>query len=242
MTPSARTSGERTAPNIYTDGRYLEKNPHWHAHESPFKVKYILRMLRKNRLRPNSICDVGCGAGEVLKLLQESVNESCVLWGYDISPQALKMCESRASGRLRFKLADLSQQEDAFFDLLLVLDVLEHVRDYYAFLDGIRSKGDLKIFHIPLDLSVQTVLRKMGLLKRRELYGHLHYFTKETAIETLKDAGYEILDYCYTPRCIEHAETMIQKIVVLPRKLCFGINEDFAARVLGGYSLLVLAR
>ncbi len=32
------------------------------------------------------------------------------------------------------------------------------------------------------------------------------------------------------------------KIAVLPRMLCFAIHPDLTVRVLGGYSLLVLAR
>jgi SAM-dependent methyltransferase len=241
ISSAAQTSGELNTPSIYTDGAYLEKNPLWHIDESPFKTKQILRMLERKHLQPKSICEVGCGAGEVLNLLQPHTSDKCQLRGYDISPQALKMCESRANERLKFKLADVSQ-EDVFFDLLLVLDVFEHVPDCYGFLKSIRRKGDLKIFHIPLDLSVQAVLRKRGLLTRRELYGHIHYFTKETALETLKDAGYSVLDYFYTPRCIELAKKTIQKIAVLPRQACFAMNEDFTVRVLGGYSLLVLAR
>jgi SAM-dependent methyltransferase len=229
-------------PSIYTDGGYLEKNPLWHVNESAFKAKYILLMLQKHHLQPNSICDVGCGAGEVLKLLQPDLNDSCMFWGYDISPQALKMCESKVNARLKFKLADVSNEEGVLFDLLLVLDVFEHVTDCYGFLRRIRLKGALKVFHIPLDLSVQTVFRTKALLKRREMYGHLHYFTKETALETLKDTGYELLDYFYTPRSIEAGESVAQKILLLPRKACFGINRDLTARVLGGYSLLVLAK
>ncbi|MGD0137210.1 MAG: class I SAM-dependent methyltransferase, partial [Bryobacteraceae bacterium] len=152
----AQTSGESITPNIYTDGAYLEKNPLWHVDESPFKAQQILRMLERKHLQPKSICEVGCGAGEVLNLLQQYTGDTCQLWGYDISPQALKMCESRANERLKFKLADISQ-DDVFFDLLLVLDVFEHVPDCYGFLKSIRGKGDLKIFHIPLDLSVQAV-------------------------------------------------------------------------------------
>ena len=152
--------------NIYTNGEYLDKNPLWHTDESPFKVKQILRMLQKNRLHPTTICEVGCGAGEVLRLLQGKMDKASRFWGYDISPQAIKMCESRANEKLQFKLADISQ-EDAFFDLILVLDVFEHVEDYFGFLDGIRPKSDLKIFHIPLDLSVQTVFRKRAILYNR---------------------------------------------------------------------------
>jgi cyclopropane fatty-acyl-phospholipid synthase-like methyltransferase len=237
-----KISGKVLDHNMYEDGGYLEKNPLWHADESPFKVTQILRMLQKNSLRPKTVCEVGCGAGEVLRLLQEKMDKACSFWGYEISPQALEMCKSKANERLQFKLADISQEEGAFFDIVMVLDVIEHVEDYYGFLKGILPRGDLKIFHFPLDLSVQAVLRKRGLLIRRELYGHIQYFTKETALETLKDVGYEIQDYFYTPRCIELAKQLIQKIAILPREICFAIHQDLAVRILGGYSLLVLAK
>jgi SAM-dependent methyltransferase len=228
--------------NIYADGSYLDKNPLWHIEESPFKAKQILRMLQKNHLQPTTVCEVGCGAGEVLRLLQEKTDKACRFWGYDISPQAIKMCQSRANERLQFKLADIGREEDVFFDLILVLDVFEHVEDYFGFLEGIRPKSDLKIFHIPLDLSAQTVFRKQGLLKSRRLYGHIHYFTKDTALETLKDIGYEILDHFYTPRGIELATETVHKIVLPLRKIFFSIRPDLAVRVLGGYGLLVLTR
>ena len=235
-------SGKALERTIYTDGTYLEKNPDWHMYESPFKVNQILRMLKKHRLQPKTIAEVGCGAGEVLRLLQEQMDRGCRFSGYDISPQALEMCKSRANERLQFKLADITHQENIFFDMILVLDVIEHVEDYFSFLRGIRPKSDLKIFHFPLDISVQAVLRRRGLLKRRELYGHIHYFTKETALATVKDSGYELMDYFYTPRCIELAKDAIQKIARLPRIICFSIHPDLAVRILGGYSLLILAR
>ena len=238
----ANISGNVLDRDMYADGSYLEKNPLWHADESPFKVEQILKMLRKDQVYPKMICEVGCGAGEVLRLLQQRMDNTCRFWGYDISPQALAMCASKANQSLQFKLADISLEEGVLFDLILVLDVVEHVEDYFGFLRGIRPKGDLKIFHFPLDLSVQAVLRKRGLLTRRELYRHIHYFTKETALETLRDAGYELLDFFYTPRCIELAKQAAQKIAVLPRKACFAIHQDLTVRVLGGYSLLVLAR
>lgn len=237
-----RMAGNVLEKNVYMDGKYLEKNPTWFVEESPFKVRYILQMIKKNRLTPGSICEVGCGAGEVLSLLEKNMADRCRFCGYEISPQALEMCKARANERLQFKLADISQDGPAFFDLMLVLDVVEHVEDYFGFLNKIRPKSDLKIFHLPLDLSVQAVVRKRGLLKRRELYRHIHYFTKETALATLTDIGYDLLDYSYTPRCIELAKEFIQKIVRLPRQICFAMDQDLTARILGGYSLLVLAR
>jgi cyclopropane fatty-acyl-phospholipid synthase-like methyltransferase len=242
MTQSPKVSANLIEHNMYLDGAYLEKNPHWHIEESPFKARQIVRMMEKNHLKPKTVCEVGCGAGEVLKILQKGLDGSTIFWGYDISPQALEMCQSRANEKLQFKLADISQEEGAFFDLLLVLDVFEHIENYYGFLRGIRSKGDLKMFHIPLDLSVQAVARKRGLLTRRELYGHIQQFTKDTALETLRDAGYEILDYFYTPRSLDLANDTIKKIAALPRRLFFTMDQDLAVRILGGYSLMVLAR
>jgi cyclopropane fatty-acyl-phospholipid synthase-like methyltransferase len=227
---------------LYVDGEYLAKNPAWHIEESAWKARQVLRMLRKKQIAPTTVCDVGCGAGEVLKQLQENLDTKCVFWGYDISPQAIELAKTRASEKIHFELGDVGRDGDNAFDLILALDVIEHLPDYFSFLQKLKGKGRDKIFHIPLDLSVQTVLRKNGLVKRREMYAHLHYFTKETALRTLSDAGYEVLDYFYTPRSIDFGMTPGQLLLKLPRKLLFAVHEDFTARLLGGFSLLVLAR
>jgi SAM-dependent methyltransferase len=227
---------------LYLDGEYLAKNPGWHVEESAWKATHILRMLRQNHLSPRTICEVGCGTGEVLKQLQENLESQCNFWGYDISPQALELAKTRANEKLQFKLADFRKEGIDSFDLVLVLDVIEHLEDYFDFLRQLRARGQHKIFHIPLDLSVQTILRGNALTKRREMYAHLHYFTKETALLVLRDTGYEVLDHFYTPRSIDFAGRLGQKMLRLPRKLCFSIHKDFAARFLGGFSLLVLAK
>ncbi len=231
----------RTQIDLYTSGQYVEKNPGWHVAESPWKAQQIMRMLARHRLTPRRIAEVGCGAGEVLRQLQMQMEPACEFWGYEISPYAFELCQTRANNRLHFQLADLTQEPSPFFDLLLVLDVIEHLEDYFQFLRAIRAKAEYKILHIPLDLSVQTLVRKNGLLKRRDLHAHLHYFSKETALRTLEDSGYRVLDAFYTPRSIDHGTGAIQKLLVPPRKLLYTLDPDSAVRLLGGYSLLVLA-
>jgi SAM-dependent methyltransferase len=220
----------------------LEKNPTWHVEESPWKAKQIMRMLTQNHLAPESICEVGCGAGEVLKQVQGRMDVSCTFWGYEISPQAIELTKSRANERLHFKLADLRKEEGVFFDLLLIMDVIEHLEDYFSFLRDLKSKSQYKIIHLPLDLSVQSLLRPNGLLGNRRAYGHIHYFTKDVALEMLKDVGYEVVDYFYAPRSIGLANNLAKKLLILPRVLFFGARKDLAVRVLGGYSLLALAK
>jgi SAM-dependent methyltransferase len=227
--------------DIYKDGVYLKKHPTWHVEESPFKAKYIIEMLRRNNLAPKTICEAGCGVGEVLRQLQLQMDRDREFWGYDISAQAIEIGRARENDRLHFKLADFGKERGVHFDLLLVLDVVEHLEDYFTFLREVRPQATHKIFHFPLDLSVQAVLREQGLMTRRELHAHLHYFSKETALQTLKDTGYKLQDYWYLPRSNEIGPTLLQKAFRLPRAISFAIHRDLAVRVLGGYSLMILA-
>jgi hypothetical protein len=59
-------------------------------------------------------------------------------------------------------------------------------------------------------------------------------------METLKDVGYEVLDCFYVPEFF--MQSIRTYLAVVPKKLCFAISEDFAVRLFGGYSLMVLAR
>ncbi|MEO7003140.1 MAG: methyltransferase domain-containing protein, partial [Ktedonobacterales bacterium] len=144
--------------------------------------------------------------------------------------------------RLHFIQGSATDAPDAQYDLLLVLDVMEHIEDYYSFLRDLRSKGRHIMLHIPLELSAQTVLRSQGLLHTQTAYGHLHYFTRETALQALQNAGYTVVDAIYTRRALEEPTTELpRRLMRLPRTLLFAANEHLAARLFGGFSLLVLA-
>ena len=226
---------------LYVDGEYLAKNPGWHVEESAWKARQVVRALRRNDVAPKTICDVGCGAGEVLRQLQASLDSDCRFWGYDVSPQAIlhRLEPAKQSG---LNSVTSEGRQSSSFDLILVLDVIEHLPDYFSFLQRLKARSRYKIFHIPLDLSVQTVFRKNALLKRRDMYEHIHYFTKDTAVRALRDCGYEVVDYFYTPRSLDFGLTLGQILLKLPRRLLFAFDEDSAARLLGGFSLLVFAR
>jgi SAM-dependent methyltransferase len=230
------------AESIYQTGEYVDRNPTYHVEDSAWKADQILRMIEKHELRPQSICEVGCGAGEILKQLQSRLPAGTQFVGYEISPQAFALCQERANERLRFVCEDLLASENECCNLLLCLDVFEHVEDYLGFLRGLHDKAPCKIFHIPLDLSVQWLWRKRPILREREQAGHLHYFMKETALLTLQDAGYEVIDWFYTPGAIANPRSIKAKLASLPRRLLFAMNQDLVVRILGGYSLLVLAK
>lgn len=228
---------------MYTTNEYIEKHPTYDVEHSPWKAKEIIKILKKNKIKPNSVCEVGCGAGEILNQLYIQMPNNISFVGYEISPQAFKLCKQREKDRINFYLEDLLKNEKAFFDLVLAIDVFEHIEDYLGFLKKLRKKGLYKIFHIPLDLSVQSVLRSSPILKSRSNDGHLHYFTKETAIATLIDTGYEILDYSFTKWSIALPSKSFQSwLMKLPRKIAYKINQDIATRIMGGCSLIVLTK
>lgn len=229
--------------DIYTAGKYLANNPTWHEEDSPWKARHIVKMLSQNNLQPQSICEVGCGAGEILNQLYHMLPDNVSFSGFEISPQAYEISKQKAKERLNYYLKDLLKEPECRFDLLLAIDVFEHIEDYFGFLRKIQTRAEYKIFHIPLDISVQRVLLGKPILKRRRDVGHLHYFTQETALATLEDTGYEIVDHFYTASSLDlPASSLLYSLGKLPLRLAGMLNKDMAARILGGYSLMVLAR
>ncbi len=131
---------------------------------------------------------------------------------------------------------------DIFFDVLLCIDVFEHVEDYMGFLKSIKGKAIYKIFHIPLEINISSILRN-SMMNSRNNAGHLHYFTPETALATLRDTGYEVIDYFFTkPFNDLPSKTLRNKLLKLPRKLLYAISPNLMIKLLGGCSLIVLAK
>jgi 2-polyprenyl-3-methyl-5-hydroxy-6-metoxy-1,4-benzoquinol methylase len=228
--------------NIYVNGEYLSRNPQYHVQDSLWKAQQILKMVKKHNLEFKSVCEIGCGAGEILYQLQLNLPSQIRYYGYDISPQAIELCKIHANGYLDFYCEDLLSKSIEPFDFLLCIDVLEHVDDYIGFLKKLKQKAKLIIFHIPLDISLQSVFRGFPIVQSRVQLGHLHYFTKDTAILTLSYAGYEIIDFFYTPVALDLGNSLLVKLTRLPIKIISMINQDISERVFGAYALMVLAK
>jgi hypothetical protein len=226
--------------NRYLSGDYLSNNPTWHTEDSPWKAGQILRALRRNKLRPRNICEVGCGAGAILEELQQQMDPACYFWGYEVSPQAFELCRTRANQRLQFAFEDFTKWQGQLFDLVLVMDVIEHLEDYFDFLRAIITKGEHKLFHIPLEVTVNNVLNSRFIKENFRSCGHLHHFSKDIAIQNLKYLGYTILDAFYTPWFERPGESSFATFLI--RKLLFGTRPDFAVKILGGCSLMILAK
>ena len=126
--------------------------------------------------------------------------------------------------------------------MVLCIDVFEHVENYMGFARSLKEKAQFKIFHIPLDLSVSALLRGK-IMDSRNSIGHLHYFTPDTAIATLVDCGYEIVDTMYTPSFAELSkESWKAKLIKLPRYILYKVSPKLLSTLIGGVSLMVLTK
>lgn len=214
----------------------------WHEEDSPWKAKNIFKILEKNNLSPKSICEIGCGSGEVLRDLARYYDNSTEFIGYETSPEAFAVCKTKEEANIHYELANLLAL-DVHYDLVMAINVLNHVTDYLGFLSQLRLKGEYKVFHIPLETTVYSVIRSSHFEKRITEGTYRHSFSKDTALGTLKGTGYEIVDYFYTSSALELPNLgRKEKIWKLPRKILFSINKDFGVKALGGFSLMVLAK
>jgi SAM-dependent methyltransferase len=225
--------------DIYTTGEYGAKNPGWHQEHSQWKSGLVQRMLQLHDIQPKRIAEVGCGAGGILESLHRQLQPQPQCVGYEISPQAYAMASQRQTDGLQYKLGSPCQ-DTVPFDVVLAMDVLEHVENYLDFIRVIGNIGVLKILHIPLDLSVISILKPFYLEQAREHVGHLHYFTCETALSSLEQAGLSVKDWFYTSADIDLGLSRRKRLHAF-RKLLFSLNPDFAVRLFGDFSILVLA-
>jgi 2-polyprenyl-3-methyl-5-hydroxy-6-metoxy-1,4-benzoquinol methylase len=185
--------------------------------------------------RGNDVLDVGCGEGFFAERLQQIGNR---ITGIDALPEP----ERRASFD-RYIQADLEQGidqaavelEDAVFDKILLLDILEHLRTPEKLLRRCRSllkpNGHL-VVSVPnvANISVRLMLlsgyfhyTERGILDKT----HVRFFTRRTARELLESNGYRIME---------------QKMTIMPLELVLGLSPDhFVMRIIQRVLVLLTA-
>jgi SAM-dependent methyltransferase len=206
-----------------------------------WKAKQVQEVITTAGVKPRSICEVGCGAGGILAELRRFFPDA-ELYGYDIASDAAKFWSQHAWAKISFKVGDFFALNQRHFDVLLLLDVIEHLENPFDFLLRLREYGRFFVFHIPLDLSATNILRKSPLLQARSRVGHLHYFTKDLALALVKECGYEILDCHYTGAAFTSPKrNWMTRLAKLPRLLAYALSKDVGVRLLGGETLMILA-
>lgn len=226
----------------YLNGDYADKNPDWDSEDAPWKAYKVTQLLKDHGYTPLSLIEIGCGSGAVLLSLR--ANFPCAaMAGFDIAPGAKRFWRQQSTEGIRFILGDYLDMDEPVPDVVLVLDVLEHLGNPWEFLVRLRGRCSLVVFHIPLDLSSASVLREEPLLRVREKVGHLHYFTKGLALSMLDESGFDIVEARYTGAAFSAPNRSLKtRLAGILRWLTFAVFGDLGIRLIGGETLMVLAR
>jgi SAM-dependent methyltransferase len=226
--------------DIYNNEEYLAINSNWHQEDSPYKASLVKKMIKRNNLTFDICADIGCGAGLITEILSKEYVGSNFI-GCDLSRDANAFWEQRSKySNLEFTNRDITEDSDVF-DLIVCLDVFEHVENYFLFLKDLKKTGNKFIFNIPLDMNVMKVITN-GIKFARTEVGHLHYFSEYTALQTLQDCGYQVKDSFLSAAYLSTLPRNKRQLAVLPfRLLTLALGKSFGARIFGGQSLVVYA-
>lgn len=108
---------------LYQDLYILEDTHWWHKAKRNI-VSQLLKSYVVNKGKPLKILDIGCGAGKNL----ESLSRFGETFGIDNSPEAIKFCKKRKlANQVYLRNSDNTKFPNNYFDIVVLLDVLEHV-------------------------------------------------------------------------------------------------------------------
>lgn len=145
---------------------------------------------------PAVVLDVGCGNGDFLMAATE-VGYTAL--GIDVATAAVIHCQQRG---LHAEATDFTgMQQDDYFSLITMWDVVEHLPNPYDFMDQafrLLQPGGYLLLKIPRVSPftfwiVMFFPRLASILLH--LPGHIHFFSQSTLSSLLKNAGFEQIEW-----------------------------------------------
>lgn len=146
------------------------------------------------------ILEVGCGSGATLAELKKTGRAKKTI-GIEFDQAAAKLARRNVDEVIVGDLESLKLSfRSHYFDIIMFPDILEHLRDPWATLKRFRPllKTDGRLIVSVPNIAHFTVLR--DLLRGRWEYAeagimdrtHLRFFTRQTILRALENAGYEV--------------------------------------------------
>lgn len=164
-------------------------NKHWWFLS---KKKIILSMIKKyipKNKEDIGILDIGCGSGLMLKDLEEIGK----VYGLDSSDEAIKFSSQKFNGIIKKgSLPDDIPYPNERFDIITVLDVLEHIEK------DKESIGKIKNLLKDNGIFVITIPANMYLWSNHDnIHNHLRRYTKDDLYKKIILSGFKIEKISY---------------------------------------------
>jgi SAM-dependent methyltransferase len=228
----------------YSGGEYF-RDAQRHREDAEFKTRSLLRVLvpylERNGVRLDSLVDVGCGSGDVVRLVAKALRERGhhlpVAKGYDVSPHVAGV---RHEG-VEYVRGDFCASDESV-DLVTLCDVFEHIPDPIGFVRSVSQRCRLLCLHIPLDDSLNNALRDRFRAKLLHP-GHLVFLDVVSALNLLASSGLRVVEYDYAFQFLAPSghRSLLSKAVLPLRYLLARLNPWLASKLLGGASLVAIA-
>jgi trans-aconitate methyltransferase len=175
----------------------LERQAEWLRRGAAEKVNSIEILLHRNRIRPGTLIELGCGSGAVIAECRHRELGTRHI-GVDYAQEAIDYLRQTSAG-IDARCADISDPafhiEDPF-DLLVVSHVLEHLEEPGLFLRSVRNSLGTAHAVIEVPLEDLWAARMKALLRDRTLNraGHVQFFTIPTFENLVGEHGLRIVD------------------------------------------------
>lgn len=160
--------------------------------------EYELAVERIAVDRPGTILDWGCGFGQLSHMLKgKGLDVTSMEWHPEVPEGEVRRLERFPDVEARYTQDPVRlPYEDARFDAVLSMGVLEHVQDPEASLDEIhrvlRAGGTLYVFKLPNRFSyLEKLARAAGLYYHGQLE-HDTLYTKRSAREMVERHGFAV--------------------------------------------------
>lgn len=152
------------AQNYGNKQKHESTNPVQRALIGHFKAQ-ATRLVQ--RIAPQSILEVGCGEGYMLDALSRG-GVSAVLHGVDFSEQAIADARTRLGPRAELQARDARELADdgRTFDLVMMLEVLEHIPDPAQMLPILER---LTRRHLLLSVPWEPMFRGLNLMRGKHV-------------------------------------------------------------------------
>jgi 2-polyprenyl-3-methyl-5-hydroxy-6-metoxy-1,4-benzoquinol methylase len=194
------------------------------------------------------VLELGCATGSMTRVLRDrGCRVVAVELDAEMASRAEPYCERMILGDLDQMdlVAELGKEE---FDVVVAADVLEHLKDPLAVLNAVKKHlgpGGYIVLSVPnvAHGSVRLALLQgrfrytdLGLLDRT----HLRFFTRETIVQLLRDAGFAVGHLECQELMIDRGEVMFDA-TELPPQVLENLSQDLEARtyqfILAAYPL-----
>jgi len=210
---------------------YVHHDGHWHREDAAAKAKAVDTLVAHMHRRPSVVGDVGSGPGYVLAQLRARWSHwdpPPSLWGSDPALQPSQV--------LPGLLAPPPARPTA--DLVLCLDVFEHVPDPVPFLEGLAQVAPWAIFRIPLDDNRWARLRPERAFHTLARLGHLHAYSVHSFLSPLTRAGWQPVRHTIHHIPSHQGPVPLRALRYMGHRLA----PTWAADWLGGSSVMVLCQ